>query len=511
MDKAITYPRYPFLLLVIFLFPGNTGNAFAQEGRQIDILHSEYLEYDRNVGTGVVKYVGDVAFRQENMYLYCDSAHLFTRENTVNAYGNVHIVQGDTLHLYGDLLKYFGNTKMAEIRRNVTLIDRETTLTTQSLDFDLKNNIGFYEHHGHVISGDNVLDSRAGYYYSRSKDLYFRDSVVIVNPDYTIYADTLRYNTVGEVAHFLGPTRIISPDNYIYCENGWYDTRNNISQFNRNAWLESEGQILSGDSLYYERDTGTGRAFDNVELYDSVRNVILRGKYALYTEEPEYALLTDSAEFLQISGEDTLYLHSDTIRSVPDTSGQHKVVKAWNRVKFYRTDIQGKCDSLVYLEGDSVFHLLGEPVLWSEEHQLTADQIFIHLANEKPDYIEMNNSAFIISQDDSIRFNQIQGRQMTGYFIEDQLSRIHVEGNGQTLYYARDSTELIGINKAISGNLNIYIDEGKIKRIVFISQPSGTLYPPGGLPDDQLYLGGFVWLDRYRPRRKEEIFDWTGD
>ena len=502
------YARFSSLIFTVFLtiIP---CLIYSQEEQKIEILHSDYMEYSRDVGSGIVKYVGKVAFKQEDVYLYCDSAYLFPEENVVNAYSNIHLVQGDTLHLYGDLLKYYGDTKTAEVRQNVTLIDKETTLTTQFLDFDLDENLGYYERHGHVINGDNTLDSRAGYYYTESKYIYFMDSVIIINPDFTIYADTLRYSTLSEIAHFLGPTQIISPENYIYCENGWYDTKLNISQFNKNAYLESEGQILMGDSLYYERDAGMGRAFDNVQLYDSAQDLLLRARYVYYLEDPEYALLTDSAVMVQISGEDSLFLHSDTIRSVLDSSGQFKIVNSWPRVKFYRYDMQGKCDSLVYFESDSVFHLIGEPVLWSEENQITAEFINIYMANEEPDYLEMINSAFIISQDDTAQFNQVQGRNMIGYFVDSDLDRIEVEGNGQSVYFARDSIDLIGINKGVSSNITIQLNDGQIQKIILLNQPSARLHPPGQLLKEEITLGGFVWLDHHRPRRKEDIFIWT--
>ncbi len=480
----------------------------AQKERQVEILYSDYMEYDRNIGSGVVKYVGDVAFRQEDMLLYCDSAWFFARENIVNAYDSVHIIQGDTLHLYGDILKYFGNEKIAQVRKNVTLLDRETKLTTDFLDFNLGDNIGYYEHYAHIINGDNTLDSRKGYYYSNSKTLYFIDSVVIVNPDYTIYADTLRYHTATEVAYFLGPTQIISPDNYIYCENGWYDTRNNISQFNENAYLESSGQYLRGDSLYYERDLGMGKAFDNVELYDSANQVILRGKYALYYEDPEYAMLTDSALLVQISEGDSLFVHADTLMSTTDTSGIYKILRAYYRVKIFSSDMQGKCDSLSYLEQDSVFQLIGEPVIWSKSYQLTASRIDVHMAYDEPDYIDMISSAFIISRSDSIRYTQIKGRDMKGYFTEGDLYRIDVNGNGQTIYFAREEEELIGVNKAESSNIAIYFKDGELDRINMIGSPTAVLHPPNELAKQELYLSGFVWLEEHRPWKLEDIYIW---
>jgi len=501
------YLKY-FLFLFFLLTLPISQSINAQRETKIEILNSEYMEYDRSIGSGVVKYVGDVAFRQENMMLYCDSAWLYSEENIVLAYDSVHIIQGDTLHLYGDQLRYSGNTKLAEVRRNVTLIDNKTTLTTDYLDFDLDKNTGYYEHQGHIINGDNTLDSRKGYYYTRSKTVYFMDSVIIVNPDYTIYADTLQYHTETEVAYFLGPTEIISPDNYIYCENGWYDTKNNVSQFNENAYLKSSGQYLRGDSLYYERDLGMGMAFDHVELYDSANQVILRGKYAIYYEDPEYAMLTDSTLLIQISDEDSLFVHADTLTSGTDTTGIYKVLRAYYRVKIFGDDLQGKCDSLIYLEQDSVFQLTGEPVIWSKRYQLTATMIDVHMAYDEPDYIDLENSAFIISRFDSIRYTQIKGRDMKGFFSAGELTNLDVKGNGQTIYFAADETQLIGVNKAESSNISIYFAEGELDRINMISSPTAILYPPYELSDEELFLSGFLWLEKHRPGKMEEIFDW---
>jgi lipopolysaccharide export system protein LptA len=497
--------RSCLLLLAACLIP---VSLHSQGERQIEILHSDYMEYDRNIGTGVVKYVGNVGFKQENMLLYCDSAWFFAEENIVHAYDSVHIIQGDTLHLYGDILRYYGNDKLAEVRENVTLIDKETVLTTDYLDFDLEQNVGYYEHQGHIVSGDNTLDSRRGYYYSRSDMLYFMDSVVIINPDYSIYADTLKYHTITEVAYFLGPTHILSPDNYIYCENGWYDTQNNISQFNENAYLESGGQYLWGDSLYYERELGIGRAFDNVQLYDSSQHVILRGKYAIYYEDPEYAMLTDSALLIQISEGDSLFVHADTLKSTIDSTGMFKILRAYYRVKIFSADMQGKCDSLTYLEQDSVFYLIGEPVIWSKSYQLTAKRIDVHMAYDEPDYIDLIQSAFIVSQNDSIRFTQIKGRDMKGFFTEGELSKIDVNGNGQTIYFAWDEEQLIGVNKAESSNIIIYFKEGELDRINMIRSPTAVLYPPDELLKEELYLSGFIWLKKHRPEKMGDVFDW---
>jgi hypothetical protein len=219
-------------------------------------------------------------------------------------------------------------------------------------------------------------------------------------------------------------------------------------------------------------------------------------------------MLTDSAVLIQISDEDSLFVHADTLKSMLDSTGQYKILKAYYKVKFHRPDMQGKCDSLAYLESDSVFQLFGDPVLWSEIHQLTAEQMDVHMAFDEPDYIELTNAAFIVSQDDSIRFNQIRGKNMVGHFSEDQLSRIDVKGNGQSLWFGRDEGELIGVNKAESSDIKIYLADGGVERVNMITSPSAILYPPEDLPEQDLYLKGFIWLEEHRPKSKHDIFRW---
>lgn len=499
-----------FILILITFFCLTTTHSqiLAQEETTIEILNSDSMEKDESLGTNAIRYLGNVIFKHEETIMNCDSAYFYPDENYVKAYQNIHIEQGDTLDLYGDLLIYNGNDKIAEMRNNVILIDKESILKTEQLDFDVQEKVGYYFNGGEITNGDNRLQSILGYYYTREKLFHFRDSVKITNPEYLIFADTLKYHSVTEVAYFLGPTEIIGEENYIYCENGWYDTRKNISQFNKNAYLTSKGQYIRGDSLYYERDAGIGRAFDNVEIYDSTQNIILRGKFAFYREDPEYALLTDSAEYIQLGAEDTLFAHADTIESSRDSSDLYKIIKAYYHVKIFSNDIQGKCDSLSYLERDSVFRFYHDPVLWSEEHQLTAEYIDLHLAYKELDYIDLVSSSFIISMEDTIHFNQIKGRNMIGYFNKNKLIRIEVKGNGQTIYFPRDEEELIGVNKAESSDLVIYMVDGKIKKIKFIHEPKATLLPPDQLRDNELYLRGFVWLDQFRPRSREEIFFW---
>ncbi len=496
--------KIKFLILVLLNF--NIILSFSQETRKID-HNSDFMEYDQNLANGAYRLLRNVVFRHEGAIMYCDSAYYYSDNNSLDAFDSVYINQGDTLHLYGDFLHYDGNTRMANVRKNVRLYSKETRLITEALDFDLRTSVGYYVSYADIVNGENKLNSKEGYYYSSKKMYFFRDSVVIINPGYTIYSDTLKYNTVTNVAFFLGPTEIISDSNYIYCEDGWYNTETDISLLKDNAFLRNTNQTLKGDSLYYERDVGYGEAYQNVELFDNEQNIILKGNYATYNEITEDALLTDKAMLIQITDPDSIYIHADTLISEIDTSG-YKILKGFHKVKMFKSNLQGKCDSMAYSFSDSVIRLFHEPVLWKDQNQLTSDYMEIWTKNKDIDQLHLLGLAFIISREDTAKYNQIKGRKMICYFRDNNLYKVDVKGNGQTIYYPKDEDEIIGVNKAESSDLVIYLEGKDVKEIMFYKKPDATLYPLESAPRNELKLKDFIWLEHLRPLKKEDIFTW---
>ncbi|MBI5219376.1 MAG: organic solvent tolerance protein OstA [Bacteroidia bacterium] len=459
--------------------------------------------------------IGNVVFKHDNALLYCDSAYFNTNDNIIEAFANIRMVQGDSLTLLGDHLTYDGNTKMAQVRGDVNLKHRSSVLKTHFLDYDRNKNIGYYYNHGEITDKENILNSSRGFYYSKTYNFFSIDSVTLVNKKYTMYSDTLRYNTKTKVSYFYGPTLIRSGDtSYIYCENGWYNTESEISQYNKNAFLVNGPQKLKGDSLYYDRIQGYGKAFMNVELVDTNEKIVLRGNYGYYSEKPEKGLITDNALLIQIAEKDStgrrdsLYLHADTIRYEMDSTDTFKIFRAYHHVKLFKSDIQGKCDSVYYSMKDSIIHLYHAPVMWSEESQMTAEIIKIFTKKNQVDHIVLNNTAFMISREDSIRFNQMKGKIITGFVKDNELYKIEITGNGQSVYFAKDDNELIGANKAECSNMVIYRKNKKFDKILFITKPDATLYPVDKVSKEEILLKDFKWLEKYRPRVWTDIFSW---
>lgn len=509
--KTLTLHTNIKFTLCFSILLGIAGHGFAQEPTKVELLHANSLEVDESIAPNARRLIGDVSFKHDDAIMHCDSAYLYSLTNSLDAFGNVHIIQADTVDVYGDKLNYNGNTKIAILTDNVKLDDKTMVLTTDKLTYNMETKKGFYTTGGKIVDKENVLTSIIGYYFEDKDQFFFKDSVVLNNPKYIIYSDTLMFNTTTEIAYFYGPTNIYSDENLIYCENGWYNTVNDKSQFNKNAYLQSDEQTIRGDSLYYDRATGFGKALENVEVIDTVQHIIINGDYAEYHDKEENTIVTGNTLLRQKFDSDTMYLHADTLRTELDTTlSDKRTLYAYHKVKIFRDDMQGLCDSLVYSYADSTIRMFQNPVLWSDSSQLTADTINILIHNNKVKELHMRNTSFIISREDSAFYNQIKGRNMIGHFKNDKLHKVNVYGNGQTIYFVSDegSKEVDNVNQAESSDLVIYIDSNKVSKIVFLSQPDATLYPIQEVNINDMRLQNFSWHGHRRPMKIEDIFIW---
>ncbi len=519
-----------FVLFLFVIFPvllSAQSSVKTTSGEKIEILNANTLEYEEIKGKKVKKLIGDVQLKHDNALMYCDSALIYSKSNTMDAFGHVKINQGDSLHLLGDSLKYNGNTKIANLRGDIKLINNNVTLTTHYLDYNRTDNIAYYYEGGTMVNQkeNNTLTSEEGYYYSNGEAFYFKKNVVLVNPDYKIEADTLNYNSASEIVNFLGPTTITSDENFIYTEDGWYNTVNDKSKFYKNAYLYSEEKIIEGDTLYYDRKLGFGEIICNGTITDTIEDIIIKGDVAHLFEQKDSAMITQEAMMMQLFDDDTLYMHADTFKistqyvipdsllNETDTSKiAHDTIRtlfAYNHAKFYKKDMQGRADSVIYHFSDSTIDFYHDPVIWSKENQITADFIYILMSNKEIDRMFMNDNAFIIAKVDSLtnNYNQIKGKNMIGYFKDKELNKIDVKQNSETIYYALDDAgKYIGVNKMSGENMLIYLKDNELQTITFLKDPQGELNPIKDVSPKDVILKGFNWKITERPKDMFDIF-----
>ena len=474
---------------------------------KVYLIHSNTLSFDKAVKPDAQILNGDVCFRHDSSYMYCDSAYFFEQTNSLEAFSNVRMEQGDTLFVYGDYLFYDGNTQVAYLRENVRMENGQVTLFTDSLNYERIPNIGYYFEGGLIVDSLNQLSSFYGQYSPETKLAVFNDSVQVENPDFTLYSDTLHYDTESKVATILGPSVIVSDSGTIHTSRGWYDTVNNTSLLLDQSQVESGEKILIGDSIFYNRDTGMGEVYGNMSLIDTAQHVTLQGEYGYYNEQTGYAFATDSARFLEYSQGDTLFLHADTLQMVTVAS-VYREIKAYYGVRFYRIDMQGVCDSMQFNTRDSVLYMYTEPVLWNEQYQLYGDTIAIYMNDSTIEYAHVIQFAFAAQHVDSSYYNQLKGNDLKAYFEGQAVHQIDVAGNAESIFYPleKDGAK-VGMNETKSGFLTIWVKDNKLDKLKIWPSPVGSMTPIPDLKPDQKMLKDFYWFDYLRPKNRDDIYE----
>ena len=480
---------------------------------KVFLLHSDVLKKNKKNPDAQIL-VGDVAFRHDSIYMYCDSACFYEKTNSLEAFDNVKMVQGDTLFLYGDYLFYDGNAQIAQVRNNVRMENRTITLETDSLNYDRVANLGYFFDGGTLMDEENVLTSDWGEYSPATKWSVFNYDVKLVNPQFTLTSDTLRYNTMSKVASIVGPSNIDSKENHIYSELGFYDTHYGQAELLNRSILVNEGKQLTGDSLFYDRNKRFGEAFYNVEFTDTVNKSMLKGDYCRYEELPEYAFATDKAVAIDFSQGDSLFLHADTLQLYTyhlKTDSMFREMRAFHKVRIYRTDVQGVCDSLVFSSKDTCLTMYHDPILWNNQQQLLGEQIMVYMNDSTIDWAHIHNQALSVEKIDSVNFNQVAGKDMKAYFKDGEMHQVDVLGSVRVVYYwmEKDST-LMGMNVSETSELSIFLENRKMKKMLMKPKTNGVFYPMDQLPVDKMKLDNFAWFDYVRPLSKKDIFIWRG-
>lgn len=496
-----------FSVLFVFILAVNAQKPVATDPPKIvELRQADELIKPANKNIQILK--NNVIFFHEGAFMYCDSAYLYEQSNRFEAFSNVEIDQGDTIFVYGDYLHYDGDTKLARLRDNVRMEDQQATLYTDSLNYDRMQNLGYYFDGGMLVDEQNELTSFWGQYNPDNKEALFSDSVELVNEQYTIFADTLKYNTFTKIADILGPSTIVSDSGYIHTTRGWYNTITDDSQLldRSTVYSSNNDKSLTGDTIYYNRASGFGTVHGNMFLQDTARKVILQGDYGYYDEKTEFALATDSALAIEYSQKDSLFLHGDTLTMLTDSVNRE--VRAYYNVRFYRSDLQGVCDSMAYISQDSILYMFDEPILWHETNQVIGEEMNIYLNDSTIDKVHIKNYAFSIQdrQKDS-QYNQLKGRDMNVFFRNGELHHILVEGDAQSLYYLEeDDGTIIGLNKTQSAYLSMDIEKNELQKLKLWSSTTAETNPLNLLEPEDKQLDGFIWYKNIRPLNKLDVF-----
>jgi len=493
--------------------------ADRHEPGKVFVEYADVLE--KPLGEEAQVLIGNVQFRKGDMFMYCDSARFYEEFSSLEAYKNVRMEQGDTLFVYGDELYYDGNTEVAELRAypggNVRLINRDVTLTTPVFFYDMSQDMGYYMVGGKLDDRTNTLTSQQGYYYPATKDAFFYLNVELTGPDKNdtlkMYTDSLTYNTNTAIAQLMCETLITSKDGEINSTSGFYDTRTGIADlYERSVVHMKRGNTLTGDTLFYDREEAFGEAFGNMILTDSARQSSILGDYGYYDELIDSAFVTGNALAMEYSRKDTLYLHGDTITAYVDVAAPgdtSKITNVYHRVRFFRNDIQGLCDSMSMVERDSILYMYYNPIVWNGDKQVVGNVIWVHMTDSTADWARLPENGLMSQHIGEDCYNQLSASDMTVWMADSTISRLYAEGNVQTIMFPMENDSTYNkFSFTESSYMDAYFEDGNLKRLIMWPETTGKVTPLYLAKRSSYYLTKFRWYGPLRPMSAAEVFDY---
>jgi lipopolysaccharide assembly outer membrane protein LptD (OstA) len=493
-----------FFALFLMVLPKVLGQA----PKKIIVEHSDFADVNQLEIPDAFLLTGNVRVNHDGVVLTCNKAYYFQKENYIKAFGNVQLVQGDTLFLNSKYAEYSGNVKKAFATGDAVMSSPEATLVTDTINFDRNTQEVFYKTKGTITNLQNTLVSKSGKYFVPQKKFQFLTEVTITNPTYVIKSNHLDYYSNSGHSYLLGPSTITSKANYIYTEKGFYDTKRNKAHFLNKSYIKYNDRVIRGDSLYYDRTKEFASASRNVKITDSINRGIIKGHYAEMYKKKDSLFVTKRAVAINFVENDSVYIHGKKLM-VTGKEG-NRIIRAFNNVRFFKKDMSGKCDSIHSSSKIALTKLIGKPILWNGQSQITGD--IMHLignnTTQKLDSLKVLNNTFLVSKDSlGTGYNQIKGQNLLCKFEEGKLHDVDIIKNTEVIYYMRnDAQELIGINKNKSSKINILFNKNEVNEITFFKQVDGDLFPEKELPENDRKLKGFIWRADERIVSKDDIF-----
>jgi lipopolysaccharide export system protein LptA len=533
--------KYIFSIVLLFVSSHILAQRTAikdsiQPGTTIVIISAKRYNFqDKDTLGKFISLGGDAKVSQDKTFFDADSIVINQKENYLEAFGNVHINDADSVHTYANYIKYLGKEKRAFLKDNIKLTDGKGILTTNDLVYDVGIKMGTYKNGGKLVNGKTVLTSKDGYYYGDTKDVYFKNNVVMINPEYKIYTDTLLYNMATDIATFVAPTTIYNGNRKIITKDGFYNLKTKKAMFGKRTVIDDSSYTFVADDIAFEDSTGRGEYRGNAvyrsksakDGFDLIANNIKTNSKTntfLATEKP--ILFIKQAP-------DTIFITADTLFSgkytdakkhrdvtwVRDSakgkqqftftkdSSNNRFFEGYKNVKIFHDSIQVVADSMFYSSVDSVFRLFYNPIVWSKDNQITGDTMYLFVKNKQPEKLLVFEHAMAISKVNASFFNQMRGNKITGFFKDEKIDVLITKGSpAENIYYAEDEgKKLVGVNKSTSDVINIKFANNAPQKVTFINNLQGTMYPVNQVNHDDIKVKGFKWLIDLRPKSRFDI------
>lgn len=495
-----------------------------EQASKVQHIHSDESGVKPDQYEGNLVFSGNVKFEHQGSVLTADKVVLYQKENFLKAIGNVVLLNADGTKITAEEMEYDGNSQRGIARQNVVLTDPKQSIKTEILYYDRVPNTAYFNTGGTISDGQNIMYTKSATYYVNTKDIDFVGHSTIDAKDYTIESDNIKTNQTTKLSKFFGPTTIRSKTNYgnyVYTELGEHDGKTGISHLRKNSRIHYNGKILTGDELVYNRNTGFGKGTGNVMLDDPKEKRFVKGGYAEIYELKDSAMITNKPYAVKIFEKDSMYISADRFLSFqkPDSTNQKKsYLRAYHKVRVFKTNMQARADSMSYNETDGILHLMKNPILWSGTKQITGDEVkvFMNTTTQDIDSVKVLGNAFAISKVDSLNmkdeFHQIKSKWMGIYFEKGQIKKAVAVENAQSIAYADEENEKtkemsrIGVAIAVCGQIEADFIEKRLETVTCRIGAQSDIYPMSMLPREKRFFPDFNWNTKDRPKKWEDIF-----
>ena len=505
----------------------NNPNPNKEASKKVQHKHSDNFGVKADKYEGNPVFSGNVMFEQQGSVLTADEVVFYQKENFLKAIGNVVLTTTDGSRITAEEMEYDGNTERGIARRNVVLTDPKQTIKTETLYYDKIPNTAYFNTGGTIYSNDgSVMYTKTATYHLNTKMIDFIGRSNIETDKYTIVSDNIKTNQNTGVSDFFGPTTIRAKDNprnYVYTELGTHNSKTNESFLNKNSRIHYNEKVLTGDKLYFNRNTGFGKGTGNVTLDDPKEKRYIKGGYGEIYEKKDSAMVTDKPYLVKVLSKDSVYMSADKFLSFqkPDSANALKkksFLRAFRKVRIFKPNMQGRADSLSFNETDGEMHLMRKPMLWMGAKQITGDEIRIYSDPEKEitDSIRVLGNAFAISKADSLNlkdeFNQIKSKNMIVYLKDNSIDIAKAVGNAQAITYADDTNEKkkevtrIGVALSTCGEIVAHFIERRLEQVDCNVGANSDIYPMSKVSKDERFFKDFNWNTKDRPQKWGDIF-----
>ncbi len=510
------------------------GHVIIQQGDSLNIF-SDSLVYKGD--SKIADLFGDVVLENNDQKLFTNRLN-YNLNTKVAKYFSGATLTDDKTQLTSKIGYFYVDEDKAFFKDSVTVVDSLFTLRSDTLEFNTKSKIANFHGPTLISQNDSRIYCESGFYNTTNSDAEFlknpqyekdgqkatadiiryvgatkevllEGNAKIIEEDKIAYADKIRYDEINDIsylegnAHYEDATQVIDSDKIIY------DGKSDVYTTAGRSRLSDPPQILLADNIDYDSDSEMGIASGNVYWQDTTTNISIVCEQADYNKQEDFIKASGGRPLLTtLMDGDSMFLSADTLLAFKENpEDEERMMHAISDVRIYKSDMQAVCDSLIYNAKDSLFQFYNDPIIWSDTSQFMADTIHMEMANSQIDKIYLYNNAFIINTPEQVYFNQIKGKNITAFFVENELARMKVDGNAESIYYATDeSGAYIAVNKTICSEMLLYFSNNKVDNIKFFAAPKANMYPMGKVAHKkEMRLAGFLWETERRPMSIEDL------